>query len=197
MRFNSLKNLNIRVDFSGVIISLQNKFTLMRKSRAIGLLKTQIEKIDDPAIMRAEWINTTSAVLTRIFPESSPTKIAQIKTLENMPEFYHDISKDKRIETDKRKAETFLRNYIEEIELLGTETSSKMEMFFGSFRFWSILITICILSFIGGSSRATGKEIKTGQSIRMENFSLNQNLLLQKRQIDSLKRVIFDLQQDL
>lgn len=119
----------------------------MRKSKAIGLLKIQIEKINDPQIKRPEWITTTSAVLTRVFPLSSTSKIAQIRSLENMPEFYSDISSHKRIATDKKKAEDFLNNYIEEIELLGTETRSKMEMFFGNFRFWSILITICLLGF--------------------------------------------------
>lgn len=165
----------------------------MRKSKAIGLLKAQIDKIDDPHIKRPEWITATSAMLARIFPLSSDSKIAQIQSLENMPEFYHDISSDKRIETDKKKAETYLKNYIEEIELLGPETNSKMEMFFGSFRFWSIILTICILSFIGGNSMANEKEIKSGQSSRLEIFSLNQKILNLNRENDSLKTVIKEI----
>lgn len=117
----------------------------MRRTKAIGLLKVQIEKINDPDIKRPEWISTTSTVLSRIFPISSAAKIAQIQSLENIPEFYQDISSNKRIETDKKKAETYLKNYIEEIELLGMETSNKMEMFFESFRFWSLIISIFIL----------------------------------------------------
>ncbi len=107
----------------------------MRKSKAIGLLKIQIDKINDPDVKRPEWIITTSAVLARIFPISSRSKIAQIQSLENMPEFYNELSSGKRIETDKKKAATFLNNYIEEIELLGPETSRKIEMFFRNFRF--------------------------------------------------------------
>jgi hypothetical protein len=169
----------------------------MRKSKAIGLLKIQIEKINDPNIMRTEWIDHTTIVLSRIFPDSSESKITQIKSLVNMPEFYQDISRDKRIETDKRKAETYLKNYIEEIELLGTETSSKMEMFFGSFRFWTILVAICILSFIGGNSLASGNELESRHISGLEIFSLNEELLLQKKEIDSLRKVIKELITDL
>lgn len=174
-----------------------NNSPLMRKRKAIGLLKIQIEKINDPHIKRPEWISTTSAVIEKVFPLSSTSKIVQVQSLENMPEFYHDISSDKRIETDKKKAATFLNNYIEEIELLGPETSSKMEMFFGSFRFWSILLTICIISFIGGYSLASGKEIKSQQASGLQILTLNQELLLQKKEIDSLRQIIKDLVVDL
>lgn len=167
----------------------------MRKSKAIGLLKSQIDSINDPKIKRPEWIRSTSSILGRIFPLSSTSKIAQIQSLEKMPEFYQDISSDKRIETDKKKAETYLRNYIEEIELLGTEATSKMEMFFGSFRFWSILLTICILSFVSGNSMAKEKEIKTNQVNRLEIFSLNQEILILQMEIDSLKRTVKGLHQ--
>ncbi len=162
----------------------------MRKNKAIGLLKIQIEKIEDPAIKRTEWIESTVVILSRIFPISSSSKIAQIESLENMPEFYQDISPDKRIKTDKKKAEAYLCNYIEEIELLGTETNSKMEMFFGSFRFWTILLTVCILSYIGGNSTATGKELKPQQTSNFKIYSLNQEILLYKKEIDSLKNII-------
>jgi len=169
----------------------------MRKIKAIGLLKIQIEKINDPDIKRPEWIDTTAVVLAKIFPVSSSSKIAQIKSLEKIPEFYQDISSKKRIETDKKKAATFLNNYIEEIELLGPETNSKMEMFFGSFRFWSILLTICISSFIGGNSIAAGEEIKLRHTTSLQIFSLNQLVLIQKNEIDSLRKVIKDLVIDL
>lgn len=169
----------------------------MKKSKAIGLLKIQIEKINDPNITRPEWISTTSVILARIFPLSSTSKIAQIQSLENMPEFYNDISSDKRIKTDKKKAESFLRNYIEEIELLGPETSSKMEMFFGSFRFWTILITICLLSFIGGNTLTAGAELESRQTSTLQIFSLNEELLLQKKEIDSLRKIIKEFNLDL
>lgn len=147
--------------------------------------------------MRPEWINNTSVVLARLFPLSSTSKISQIQSLENIPEFYHDISSVKRIETDKKKAETYLNNYIEEIELLGPETSSKMEMFFGSFRFWTILLAICILSFIGGNSLSAGEELKSKQNSSLQIFSLNQELLFQKKEIDSLKKIIKEFNLDL
>ena len=169
----------------------------MKKSKAIGLLKIQIKKINDPNIPRPEWISNTSVILARIFPLSSTSKIAQLQSLENMPEFYQDISSDKRIETDKKKAETFLNNYIEEIELLGPETSSKMEMFFGSFRFWTILITICSLSFIGGNSLAAEEAFASLQTSSIQIYSLKQELMLQKKEIDSLKKVIQKLIIDL
>lgn len=159
-------------------------------------MKIQIEKINDPDIKRTEWISITSVVLKRLFPLSSVSKIAQIQSLENMPEFYHDISSDKRIETDKKKAASFLNNYIEEIELLGLETNSKLEMFFGSFRFWSILFTLCILAFIGGKSLAAGKELKSLQTYNLQIYSLNEEVLLQKKEIDSLKKVIKELYLD-
>ena len=169
----------------------------MRKSKAIGLLKIQIKKIKDPLISREEWISSTAIILSRIFPLSSTCKITQIESLETMPEFYHDISSDKRIETDKKKAETFLNNYIEEIELLGPETSSKMEMFFGSFRFLTILITVCSLSFIGGNSLAAEEDFESQQTSSIQIYSLNQELMLQKKEIDSLKKVVQKLIIDL
>lgn len=173
------------------------KTPAMRKSKAIGLLKVQIEKINDPNIKRPEWINNTSAVLTRIFPLSSAAKILQIEGLENIPEFYEDISSEKRIQTDKKKAEAYLKNYIEEIELLGMETNNKMEMFFGSFRFWSILLTICLLSFLGGNSIAVGKELQAQKNSRQEVYSLSQELLLQKAEIDSLNKLLKELRENI
>lgn len=170
-----------------------NNSPAMRKSKAIGLLKIQIEKINDPLIKRDDWISSTTVVLSRVFPVSAEIKIAQIRELGIITEFYKDLPNEKRIETIKKKAATFLNNYIEEIELLGTETSSKMEMFFGSFRFWSILITICLFSFIGGNSLAAGEEIKSLQTSGLKILSLNEELLLRKNEIDSLRQVIKDL----
>lgn len=169
----------------------------MRKNKAIGLLQVQIEKINKPNLERAEWINNTSLLLKRIFPLSFPAKILQLKSLENIPEFYSDISSEKRIQTDKKKAESYLKNYIEEIELLGLETNNKMEMFFGSFRFWSILLTICMLSFLGGNSIAAGKELQSQKNSRLEIYSLSQELLLQKTQIDSLNKLIKELKKNI
>lgn len=169
----------------------------MRKSKAIGLLKMQIERINDPVIKRGEWISLTSAVLLRVFPLSAETKIRQLRELEIISEFYNDMSSEKRSETRKKKASTFLNNYIEEIELLGMETHNKMEMFFGSFRFWSIVLTICLLSFIGGNSIAGGKELQAQKNSRQEVYSLNQELLLQKTEIDSLNKIINKLQENI
>lgn len=169
----------------------------MRKSKAIGLLKVQIEKINDPAIKRGEWISLTSAVLLRVFPLSAEIKIRQLQELETISEFYNEMSSEKRVETRKKKATSFINNYIEEIELLGMETHNKMEMFFGSFRFWSILITICLLSFLGGNSVAAGEELNVQNISSQEVYSLNQALLQQKTEIDSLTRLIKKLKENI
>jgi len=169
----------------------------MRKSKAIGLLKVQIEKINDPGIKRGEWISLTSAVLLRVFPISAEIKIRQLRELETFSEFYNEMSSEKRIETRKKKAATYLNNYIEEIELLGMETHNKMEMFFGSFRFWSILATICLLSFIGGNTIAAGKDLHAQKTSRQQVYSLNQELLLHKTEIDSLKKALKNLSENL
>src|SRR5690606_28842358 len=139
----------------------------------------------------------TSVVLMRVFPLSAETKIKQLQELETTSDFYNELSSEKRIEARKKKAATFINNYIEEIELLGMETHNKMEMFFGSFRFWSILITICLLSFIGGNSIAAGKKLNAQKTSRQQVYSLNQELLLHKTEIDSLKKALKNLSENL
>jgi len=169
----------------------------MRKSKAIRLLKQQIDKINDPLIKRQEWIALSSALLLRVFPLSAEIKIKQLQELDADSDFYNDMSAGKRIENKKKKAESYINNYIEEIELFGMESHNKIEMFFGSYRFWGILITICLLSFMGGNSIATGEELNAQKTARQQVYSLNQELLFQKTEIDSLKKIIRNLKENL
>lgn len=109
----------------------------MRKTTGIRLLKSQIEKINDQSIKRDEWISTTNSILLKVFPVSSPAKISQMGNIVDTPEFFNDISPSKGIELRKLKAERYLQNYIEEIDLLGTESNpNKIEGFLSNFRFW-------------------------------------------------------------
>ena len=109
----------------------------MRKTAGIRLLKSQIDKINDQSIKRDEWITSTNSVLLKVFPVSSPAKISQMGNIEDTPEFFNDISPDKRTEIRKLKAERYLQNYIEEIDLLGTESDpNKVEGFLANLRFW-------------------------------------------------------------
>ena len=109
----------------------------MRKTTGIRLLKSQIDKINDQNIKRDEWISSTNSILLKVFPVSSPAKISQLRNIEDTPEFFNDISALKRVELRKLKAERYLQNYIEEIDLLGTESNpNKIEGFLSNFRFW-------------------------------------------------------------
>lgn len=162
----------------------------MKKQKAIDLLQLQIKNIQNPQITRKEWITTTTAVVQRIFPVSSLPKIKQIEDLESNPDYFEDLSAENRIKTRKSKAESYLNNYIEEIELLGVEShGDKMQMFFGSIRFWLILLAICVISFIGGNSAA-----KTEEAFRQFNPDLLQDL---ERQLDDQKRVNDSLKKEL
>ncbi len=109
----------------------------MRKTTGIKLLRSQIEKINDRNVNREEWILSTNSVILRVFPVSSSSKISQIANIEDTPDFFNDISVHQRIELRKLKAERYLQNYIEEIDLLGTESSpNKLEIFMAGFKFW-------------------------------------------------------------
>ncbi len=109
----------------------------MRKTTGIKLLRLQIDKIHDRDIKRDAWILSTNSVILKVFPISFAPKISQIADIEATPEFFNDLSAQKRIEIRKLKAERYLQNYIEEIDLLGTEfPSNKLENFLEYFRFW-------------------------------------------------------------
>jgi hypothetical protein len=123
----------------------------MKKKCAIRLLELQIEKIHNKNVSIDAWIYTTSLVLTKIFPISYSIKIAQIKTI-NDPQEFNDFTGKEKFDMARRKAEHFLKNYIEEIELLDIE--NKNEIFgdlAGSFVFWAILISAMVTSFIAGT----------------------------------------------
>lgn len=100
--------------------------------------------------MREEWINSTIPVLIDIFPVSSSKKVAQIQTINNAEHQNVDITRKDNNDLNKRKAEQYLKNYIEEIELLDLENrSDRIGNLFRSFSFWAILISAILLSFIG------------------------------------------------
>ncbi len=123
----------------------------MKKKCAIRLLELQSEKIHNKNVSRDEWINTTSLVLTKIFPISSSMKIAQIKTI-NEPQKFNDFTGKEKFDMSKRKAERFLKNYIEEIELLDIENKNDIFRDLArSFIFWAILISAMVTSFIAGT----------------------------------------------
>jgi hypothetical protein len=161
----------------------------MKSRTAIRLLRTQIQRINDENIKREEWLISTSAVLLKVFPLSANKKIEQVEKIANDPVYFEDLTAQKRIDNRKEKARRFLNNYIEEIQVIGTESSgSKLEMFFGSFRFWMILSSICILSFIAGTT-SSAQEPMTGNydPTRLEIFEdMERRLHLQKSTIDSL-----------
>lgn len=160
----------------------------MNKQKAISLLKHQIQTINDPSINRKEWITTTVAVVQRIFPHSSAHKTEQIQNIENNPEYFQEISIKQRIHTKKSKAENHLLNYIEEIELLGMENyGAKMEMIFGSWRFWMILLTLCTFCFIGGTAAAE-TDVSFRQSVSGLIEEMERQLDLQQEEIDSLRK---------
>lgn len=166
----------------------------MTTRTAIRLLQTQIHKIDDDNLKREEWLVSTSAVLLRVFPLSASKKLVQMEQIQNNPGYFENLPAQKIINNRKEKARRFLNNYIEEIEVMGIErTGYKLEMFFGSFRFWMILFSICILSFIAGTSSSNSPEPVIG------NYDPNQRdlfqdmerqLHLQKSTIDSLSSEI-------
>lgn len=109
----------------------------MRKKTSIKLLRYQIEKINDKNVNRNEWILLTNSVILRVFPASYLSKIRQISNIQETPDFFNDLPPHKIMELRKLKAERYLQNYIEEIELLGTESRShKMENVLEYFRFW-------------------------------------------------------------
>ncbi len=100
---------------------------------------------------REEWLNSTIPVLINIFPVSSSMKITQIRSINDAQNQITDISGKDKIDIRKRKAERYLRNYIEEIALLDVENrSDKIEDLFRSFVFWAILISAMLISFLGG-----------------------------------------------
>lgn len=160
----------------------------MKQRTAIRLLRTQLQKINNEDIKRDEWLISTSAVLLRVFPLSANKKIEQLEQIQNNPVYFEDLPAQKIIDNRKEKARRFLSNYIEEIEVMGTENpGSKLEMFFGSCRFWLILFSICILSFIAGNANSqesvTGKYDPTSLDIFED---MERRLHLQKSTIDSL-----------
>lgn len=159
----------------------------MKKKKAIELLNSQLEKIDDNQIKREEWLMSTSSVLSRIFPLSASYKIDQLEKIRESPDYFEEISERKRIQTRKTMAARFLKNHIEEIELLGMEGSgSKLVAFFGSFRFWLILTGVCSLSFIIGNSAAKPHIQSFKHSQQEESQDLERLLYLQKKKVDSL-----------
>ena len=152
-----------------------------------------MHKINDENIKRDEWIISTSAVLIRVFPLSANKKIEQLEQIQNNPAYFEDLPAHKKIDKRKEKARRFLNNYIEEIELMGTEsTGSKLEMFFGSFRFWLILSSICILSFIAGTTSSSQKPGPGDyDQTHLDLFEdMERQLHLQKSTIDSLSHEI-------
>lgn len=140
----------------------------MKKEKGIDLLSIQIAKIQDESITREDWIQAAISIVIRVFPVSYVIKVAQIENLEHTPSYYEDLSKENKIKTQKKKAENLLTNYIEEIELLGMENKhNKLELFFGSFRFWSIIIILCSISYVGGKSSAIASEINSSSNFEM------------------------------
>lgn len=156
----------------------------MKQSKSIRLLENQIENIQNKAINRDEWLTSTASVLLRVFPLSAQIKIDQLKNIEKNPQYFEDISAEEKIAVRKSKAKRYLQNYIEEIELLGLESNgSKLELFFGSLRFWLLVIALCGVSFLAGNT-ASGKVFR--QSHIQEYHELEQQIDSQKKEIDSL-----------
>lgn len=158
----------------------------MKKSKAIRLLENQIDKIEDQRMKRDEWLSSTASVLLRVFPVSYQLKIDQLKDIQNNPQYFEDITTEERIAIRKGKAKRFLLNYIEEIELLGVEgTGSKLELFFGSVRFWFILTALCSLSFLVGNSTTA----RVFRQSHIQNYQeLEKQIHIQKKEIDSLTK---------
>lgn len=163
----------------------------MRKSTAIRLLRFQIEQIKDEKINREEWLLSTSSVILRIFPLSAKYKVGQLEQIRQDPDYFEELTVLNRVKTRKLKAESYLNNFIEEIELLGMESKgNNLEMLFGSFRFWVILLGICGLSFIVGNT-AGSPDLKSLQQLQKQEYrELENQLYLQRKKIDSLKNEI-------
>lgn len=127
----------------------------MRQQTAIDLLEHQKKRINCDKLKREEWIVSTTAVLMKVFPLSARSKIRQIERLNEIPDFYSQLSPQQRTEITKRKAEAYLNNYIEEIELLDTESrSDKLDVMFKSPLFWVVIICVGLSSFVAGNRAA-------------------------------------------
>lgn len=124
----------------------------MNKKKAIELLQIQLEKIDDNQMTLDQWILSTSSVLSRVFPISAFHKITQIEKISDTPQFYNDISNQEKIDIRKRQARNYLKNFIEEIELLDLENSTdNYEVLVKNFSFWVIIICVALISFVAGT----------------------------------------------
>lgn len=162
----------------------------MRKQTALDLLELQKASIECDKLKREEWLVATTAVILRVFPLSAKSKIRQLERINEKSDFYSKLSEEQVINIRKRKAESYLNNYIEEIELLGTESKSdRLEILVSSVWFWAILICVAVTSYVAGSSLALTTE-KPEQIYPREVFNLEQELKFQKNLIDSLKSEI-------
>lgn len=133
----------------------------MRQQTAIDLLENQKKRINCDKLKREEWIVSTTAVLLKVFPLSARSKIRQIERLNEIPDFYAQLSAQQRIEITKRKAEAYLNNYLEEIELLGIESrSDKLDVLFKSPLFWAVIVCVGLTSFVAGNVAGKKSEIQ-------------------------------------
>lgn len=152
MYLTNPSNTNYLVTLSTLYPEKREHIPTMKKKNAIRLLELQIEKINDKEISREHWVESSTTVLQRIFPISSSSKVAQIQTINKTHQDNVDITGKDKIDIRKRQAERYMRNYIEEIELLDMENhNGTIEGFINSFIFWAILISVMLISFIGGT----------------------------------------------
>lgn len=111
----------------------------MDSLEAVELLKKQKQEFSDSFITLDEWITSTSATLVDIFPLSGRMKVSQVKDIKNIPPFLLHLSENEKAKWRKTRIDSYLNNYIEEIEVFGLEekgenitTLLKKVLFFGS-----------------------------------------------------------------
>lgn len=161
----------------------------MNKKDAIKLLEFQTERINGSNLNREEWLDSTNAVLLKVFPLSAKSKIAQLTRIQNSSVDLRSLSIDQQVSIRKNRAENYLKNHIEEIEFLGMERSTdNLGGLFKSIWFWAVLVSASTMSFVAGNAT---DELLTPHSNPFADFE--KQIKPEENQIDSLRTEIEEI----
>lgn len=156
----------------------------MNKKDAIKLLEFQTKRINCSKLNREEWLVSTNAVLLKVFPLSAKSKIAQLARIQHISADLRSLSNDQQVSIRKNRAESYLKNHIEEIEFLGLESSTdNLSGLFKSIWFWAVLVSASTISFVAGNAT---DELLTPKSYPFSEFK-NQ-IEHKENQIDSVRK---------
>lgn len=161
----------------------------MNKKDAVRLLEYQTERINCSKMNREEWLVSTNAVLLKVFPLSAKSKISQLARIQNISTDLKELSPEHQISVRKNRAENHLKNYIEEIELLGIERpADNPGVLVKSVWFWAVLVAASTISYVAGSAT---HEILPGHSYPFSEFE--KQIEFRENKIDSLKTEIKEI----